>query len=701
MLILFESKISILIFFLIASSISAQEVHTEKFDYLSPLPGSSNVTPYTTIIIREGSNLKDSNILNIDILEVTGSKSGIHKGEILLLENSKTILFKPFTKFYDYEVVTVQLNGGIPEDRLKNLPQLIFSFKTGRDNSQIPVPEYCDLLKNENLIPNDVMDDLSPLSIPQLSVTTNNNPSGDYLFLGLSTVDGGHLLIVDNDLIPVFYKKVRGTIFDFKYQTNDELTYNIYPVYSYGMDNSGKSIRQFFAPTSYALDIHDLQVLEDNSYYVLAREFPTINMSKYVTNGDSSAIIQAHTIHHIDADNNEIWRWRTIDHYDILDVDEYIDLTQHTIDWTHCNSIEIDYDGNILLSTRNFNEITKINRLTGDIIWRFGGEKNQFLIHNDIRGFSRQHDVRRLSNGNLAFFNNGNHLLPEYSSFIEYELREESFNAVLVGQYSRNQSVYTASRGGIQELDNGNTIISWGEHQAPSITEVNDYDSVEFEIEFTTGAHQYRAYRFEWKTDLFTLNTDTIDFGLVNRGDSSLQSIVLYNRNDKDITINEVLLSSSDFIIKDTLPIIIPSTDKISLNVMFKPNTNGDFTDKLNIRSVNNFLLLGQQVTLTGTTDLVSSLDEIYSPESHSLSQNYPNPFNPSTIVNFSIPQNEFVKINIYNALGETVLSLINREFEAGIHSVNFVNENLSSGIYFYKMIAGSFSNTKKLILLK
>ncbi len=134
---------------------------------------------------------------------------------------------------------------------------------------------------------------------------------------------------------------------------------------------------------------------------------------------------------------------------------------------------------------------------------------------------------------------------------------------------------------------------------------------------------------------------------------------------------------------------------------MFKPDTNDIFSEKLNIRYVNDTLLLGQQVTLIGTTDLVSPVDEIYSPASYSLSQNYPNPFNPSTVINFSIPQNEFVKINIYNALGETVLSLINREFEAGTHSVNFVNERLSSGIYFYKMIAGSFSNTKKLILLK
>ncbi len=154
--------------------------------------------------------------------------------------------------------------------------------------------------------------------------------------------------------------------------------------------------------------------------------------------------------------------------------------------------------------------------------------------------------------------------MPEFSSFVEYALHEESYNAVLERHYSRNQTVYTASRGGIQELDNGNTIISWGQNQAPSITEVNKFDSVEFEIEFTTNAHQYRAYRFKWQTDLFSLSSDTIDFGFVNIGDSSSQSIELYNRKDKDVTINEILVSSSDFIVKDTLPLIIPSQKKLA-----------------------------------------------------------------------------------------------------------------------------------------
>ena len=177
---------------------------------------------------------------------------------------------------------------------------------------------------------NENVDVNSPLIYPQLSVTTNNNPSDDCLLLGLTAGGIGHLLIIDNDLTPVFYKKVQGVIFDFKYQPNDELTYNIYPVFSYGMDNSGNPTRQFYTPAGFALDMHDLQVLEDNSYYILGREFLTVDMSKYVEDGDTAAIVQAHTIHHMDVDNNEIWRWRAIDHYDILDVfPEVLEANKH------------------------------------------------------------------------------------------------------------------------------------------------------------------------------------------------------------------------------------------------------------------------------------------------------------------------------------------------------------------------------------
>jgi hypothetical protein len=83
------------------------------------------------------------------------------------------------------------------------------------------------------------------------------------------------------------------------------------------------------------------------------------------------------------------------------------------------------------------------------------------------------------------------------------------------------------------------------------------------------------------------------------------------------------------------------------------------------------------------------------------LEQNYPNPFNPTTIINYSIPRATFVTLNVYNVLGEKVKTLVSENKPAGNYSVNFNASELSSGIYFYRIKAGDFSQTKKLILMK
>jgi hypothetical protein len=81
--------------------------------------------------------------------------------------------------------------------------------------------------------------------------------------------------------------------------------------------------------------------------------------------------------------------------------------------------------------------------------------------------------------------------------------------------------------------------------------------------------------------------------------------------------------------------------------------------------------------------------------------QNYPNPFNPKTIIRFSVPEKSQVTLSIYNSLGEKLFDLSNQVFEPGIHQVEFDGSKLSSGIYFYKMTAGNFTQIRKLILVK
>ncbi len=108
------------------------------------------------------------------------------------------------------------------------------------------------------------------------------------------------------------------------------------------------------------------------------------------------------------------------------------------------------------------------------------------------------------------------------------------------------------------------------------------------------------------------------------------------------------------------------------------------------------------QKDFDGTTDYSDVVNvEVSSPSQFALNQNYPNPFNPSTKISYSLPEQSFVSIKIYNVTGEEVASLVNGVQTEGQHQVVFNAKNLSSGIYIAKMTAGSFSSTIKMNLLK
>ena len=101
---------------------------------------------------------------------------------------------------------------------------------------------------------------------------------------------------------------------------------------------------------------------------------------------------------------------------------------------------------------------------------------------------------------------------------------------------------------------------------------------------------------------------------------------------------------------------------------------------------------------LEGSTSVA---EEGLSPVDFSLDQNYPNPFNPSTVIRFALPVAGNVELKVFNPLGEEVATLVNQFVEAGAHEVAFNAANLPSGMYIYKLSAGSFSSVKKMLLMK
>lgn len=106
---------------------------------------------------------------------------------------------------------------------------------------------------------------------------------------------------------------------------------------------------------------------------------------------------------------------------------------------------------------------------------------------------------------------------------------------------------------------------------------------------------------------------------------------------------------------------------------------------------------------LVDVSAIATSIQQIstQTPQEYNLSQNYPNPFNPATSISFDIVDKVFVSLKVYDMIGREVASLVNKELASGSYTYNFDAGKLNSGIYFYKLQAGNFTETKKMMLVK
>lgn len=157
------------------------------------------------------------------------------------------------------------------------------------------------------------------------------------------------------------------------------------------------------------------------------------------------------------------------------------------------------------------------------------------------------------------------------------------------------------------------------------------------------------------------------------------------------------------------------TVDGVWRNSLYQLKSNG--WERIAPEYMQNFIVISlakfdNQRLLIGTNDGLllmtfnintTSVEEPAAPISYKLNQNYPNPFNSSTTISFTIPNSEFVTVTlkVYDVLGREVATLVNENLSAGSYSYNFDASNLTSGVYFYKLQAGRYSETKKMILMK
>ncbi|MEP7220877.1 MAG: aryl-sulfate sulfotransferase, partial [Bacteroidota bacterium] len=442
-----------------------------------------------------------------------------------------TLTFRPEKSFAPNERVTVSVGRGLRDNAGDPIAPFTFSFGTSLTKTP-PAVDRAALDEMRSSAAGSPMATSAaagigggdtppagasyfPSSFPRITVASAADPSPGVIFLSNIVFNAAipttqYLMTIDNAGVPTFAARAGGQSYDFKWQKNGTMTFASGNAFKfYALDSSFAVVDSFACGGGYTLDIHDLQLLPNGHALVLGLDPQVMDMSRIVQGGDSTAVVVGLVIQELDSLKNVVFQWRSFDHFQITDA-THEDLTAPTIDYVHANAIQLDNDGTILLSSRHMDEVTKIDRTTGDIIWRLGGKNNQFAFINDSLGFSHQHAVRRIANGHITLFDNGNFHIPQFSRAVEYNLDENAKTATLVWQYRHVPDIYGFAMGYVQRQDNGNTLVSWGAADT-AVTEVRSDGTVVFEMTLPPGVYSYRAYRFAGPSSLSTALVAPVD----------------------------------------------------------------------------------------------------------------------------------------------------------------------------------------------
>ena len=233
-------------------------------------------------------------------------------------------------------------------------------------------------------------------------------------------------------------------------------------------------------------DYHDVHRFEDGSYMFVVSELVIMDLSSFGGVEDAE-VIQPWLIH-MDVEENILREWHGLDH---IPVNVANNLSYQLVDYLHWNAFDIDSQGGLLMSFRNISTIARLSPADWSIDWKLGGYDNDFQIDDPEWGsFLNQHDVNDIGGNRILLFDNStsNGNQPGYSRVVEYEVDTVAMTATRGWSYSHPDEIYAPAQGSVERLENGNTLIAWGNAHAGQdvgtlVTEVNNQGEIVWEIQ--------------------------------------------------------------------------------------------------------------------------------------------------------------------------------------------------------------------------
>lgn len=263
------------------------------------------------------------------------------------------------------------------------------------------------------------------------------------------------------------------------------------------LDASYREVTRVRAGNGYEGDLHEFLLTDRDT--ALITIYSTVRRDLTPVGGSLYGEVLDGVLQELDIETGEVlFEWHSLDHVALEEsYDTPEDDAGSPFDYFHINSIYVDYDGDLLVSARKTSAVYKIDRDSGEVVWRLDGKRSDFEMSQRSQSVY-QHDAIPRPDGTITILDNGiSEEVKGESRGIVLDLDEDEMSANLVREYPHPDGVRAATQANMQTLPNGNVFIGWGSE--PVFSEFGNDGELLFDAVLQAGAESYRAFRFPWE----------------------------------------------------------------------------------------------------------------------------------------------------------------------------------------------------------